>query len=616
MIAYKVLYSIFKLCMCFFLYLRILDAQEINENQQANPQNLVPEIETEILNSPEKPGVNNNFTNDSQLEKDITITELPKISPTWIGIISDEEAGLGWNMWEGTDSSFVKMLLELLPVNAPSLAMRNLSKRLLLTNAAQPVSEQTSELVAINPSGEPIEKILEDNLFLSTRFSKLASLGDKDGLLNLYNSVPPEKMVDGLARDAMYARLLSGEIKEACIEIIDIAKRTNDINWKKGLIVCHLIFGKREDALLNLELFLAELNNEDQFSKLIYALADGYSIDKFDKTNIYYKILVPLLPGEQLDNQRLNLDPSGLKVVAENKLLDLKIRILAAEKAVMAGVLDSVYLGKIATEFNFDNNIFIRAATESKKMEGYEARALLLQASGSSTSTIERARTLGLLWDNASSEGLFSAYASASLPILKSIQPRSDLIWFASSAAKASISSGDYVLASEWLALLGKSVDLDFEASGSLLRLLPLIAIAGQSLPQPFNNDQATDVWSGLPDVYSRLEKEAIASRLLVILSALGVEIKSGSWKKVISPENIMISEVIPSTALRHQLHIAAKNNRKGEVVAISLIMLGEEGPNKAGLVSLNAVIRALRSIGLEKDARALAVEAAISSVN
>ena len=49
--------------------------------------------------------------------------------------------------------------------------MRNLSKRLLLTNAAQPVSEQTKELVAINPS-ESLLKILEDNLFLSTRFSK------------------------------------------------------------------------------------------------------------------------------------------------------------------------------------------------------------------------------------------------------------------------------------------------------------------------------------------------------------------------------------------------------------------------------------------------------------
>ena len=614
MIVYKYIYSIFKILIFFIFYVSVSYAQQSENAENISPQNLVPEIEN--VNSIDNVKANNNEPVNGELSKDITITELPKIAPSWIGILSDDESSLGWNMWEGTDSSFVKMLIDLLPVNAPSLAMRNLSKRLLLTNAAQPINKQTSELIAISPSGEPIAEVSEDNLFLSIRFSKLASLGDKNGLLNLYNSVPPEKMVDELARDAMYARLLSGESKDACAEIIDVAKRTNDINWKKGLIVCHLILGKREDALLNLELFLAELNNEDQFAKLVYALADGYSIDKFDKESIYYKILVPLLSGEQLDNHRLNLDPSGLKVVAENSLLDIKIRILAAEKAVMAGVLDSVYLGKIAAEFNFDKNIFIRAASESKKMKGYESRALLLQASGSTTSIIERARILGLLWDNASKEGLFSAYASASLPILKSIKPRSDLIWFASSAAKASISSGDYSLASEWLALLGKSVDLDFEASGSLLRLLPLIAIAGQTLPKPFNNDQATDVWSGLSDEYSRLEKERIASRLLVILSALGVEIKSGAWKKVISHENIMSSEIIPSTALRHQLHIAAKNNRKGEVVAISLIMLGEEGPNKAGLVSLNAVIRALRSIGLGQDARAIAVEAAISSVN
>jgi len=615
MIVYKFLYSILKVFLFLIFFLNTLYAQENIIIDGESPENLVPDIENEtVIENIEEEKIDNGTSNN--LSSEVTITELPKIAPGWVGVISNQEFGLGWDMWEGTDSIFVKMLLELLPVNAPSPAMRSLSKRLLLTNAAQPIKKQTSELVAISPSGQPIQQDLIDNSFLSLRFSKLASLGDKEGLSKLYNAVPPEKMVDDLAREAMYARLLSGETKEACNEIINLAKRTNDINWKKGQIVCHLILGKREDALLNLELFLAELDNEDKFAKLIYALADGYSVERFDKNDIYYKILVPLLIGEQLDNQRLDLDPSGLKVVAENSLLDLKVRMLAAEKAVLAGVLDSVYLGKIAIEFNFDQEIFIRAASESKNMEGFRARALLLQASGSSTSVIERARVLGLLWENAADEGLFSVYASASLPILKSIKPRSDLIWFASSAAKASISSGEYVLASEWIALLGKSIDLDFEASGSLLRLLPLIAIAGQPLPKPFNSDQATDVWSGLSDTYSRLEKERIASRLLVLLSAMGIEIKSGSWKEVISPENIIVSENIPSTALRYQLHNAAKNNRKGEVVAISLIMLGNDGPNKAGLVSINAVIRALRSIGLNKDARAIAVEAAISSVN
>jgi len=580
---------------------------------QSQPQNLVPEVEDGIDISNEDNNVVKSIDDSKSIE--VTVTELPKLSPSWIGVLSDQDNGLGWNMWEGTDANFVNMLLELLPVDAPSPAMRSLAKRLLLTNAAIPNEEKEEGLIAISPNGEPIKTNFTDNTFLSIRFAKLASLGEKVDLFKLYNQVPHDKMVDSLAKGAMYARLISGDTNKACDEIIGISKRTNDISWKKGLIVCHLILGKREDALLNLELFLAELD-DDKFSRLIYSIADGYTIEKFDKGNIYYKILISLMPGEQLDKQRLNLEPSGLKVVAENNLLTLKVRILSAEKAVSAGVLDSNYLGKLAVKFNFDNTIFARAASESKNMEGYKARALLLIASGSTTSIIERARVLGLLWDNAEKEGLYSAYAAASLPILSTIRPRPDLLWFASSAAKASISSGDYSLASEWLALLGKSIDLDFEASGSLLRLLPLIAIAGQELPKPFSNEQATDVWSGLSDSYTRIEKEKIASRLLVILNAMGIEIKSGTWKEVISPNNILVSENIPSTAFRYQLHNAAQNNRKGEVVAISLVMLGQDGPSKAGLVALNAVIRALRSVGLDQDARAIAVEAAISSVN
>ena len=613
MILYNISHFIFRIILFVILFMNAAYTQDESVIDQSQPQNLVPEVEDGIDISNEDNNVVKSIDDSKSIE--VTVTELPKLSPSWIGVLSDQDNGLGWNMWEGTDANFVNMLLELLPVDAPSPAMRSLAKRLLLTNAAIPNEEKEEGLIAISPNGEPIKTNFTDNTFLSIRFAKLASLGEKVDLFKLYNQVPPDKMVDSLAKGAMYARLISGDTNKACDEIIGISKRTNDISWKKGLIVCHLILGKREDALLNLELFLAELD-DDKFSRLIYSIADGYTIEKFDKGNIYYKILISLMPGEQLDKQRLNLEPSGLKVVAENNLLTLKVRILSAEKAVSAGVLDSNYLGKLAVKFNFDNTIFARAASESKNMEGYKARALLLIASGSTTSIIERARVLGLLWDNAEKEGLYSAYAAASLPILSTIRPRPDLLWFASSAAKASISSGDYSLASEWLALLGKSIDLDFEASGSLLRLLPLIAIAGQELPKPFSNEQATDVWSGLSDSYTRIEKEKIASRLLVILNAMGIEIKSGTWKEVISPNNILVSENIPSTAFRYQLHNAAQNNRKGEVVAISLVMLGQDGPNKAGLVALNAVIRALRSVGLDQDARAIAVEAAISSVN
>ena len=362
-------------------------------------------------------------------------------------------------------------------------------------------------------------------------------------------------------------------------------------------------------------MLLAELESEDIFSSLIYSLADGYApTEESNLESIYFEILIAVLPGEQLDKQRLELSPSGKRVVALSSNHPWKMRILAAEQAVAAGVLESKILAQLSNQYEFEEEIFNRAATESKNMSGFLARALLYQASLRATSIIERTRFLRLLLDRADEEYLFSAYASAVLPILSTLTPRSDLIWFASTAARASIAGGDYGLASSWLALLGRTADLDFEASGSLLRLLPLIAITGNPLPKPFERSQVTDVWSGLPDTFTKKQKQMRASRLLVLLSAMGIDIIEGSWKNLVDSDNIFVNEQIPSSALRYQLINAAENKRIAEVVAISLIMLGSDGPSKASLVSLNAVIRALRNVGLEEDARYIAIEAAIAA--
>ena len=595
------------LLIIILVLMKNVSAQDDTNDIYNQPQNLVPnlDIKEEVI-------VQDNKSNIDE----VVIMELPKANLGWVGYLSDIDGGLGLEMWEGTDSTFAKTILELLPVNAPSPAMRNLAKRLLLSEAYQPNKKEQNGLQAISPSGKPIISKDQDATFLPLRFSKLASLGAKKELIELSNLVPTEDMLGDLAKEAIYARLLSGETEKVCREVIELAKRTNESYWRKTLIVCQLILGNRDDALLSLELLLAELDSEDKFSKLIYTLADETNQIEFDNNSIYFKILIAALPGKQLNKFRLNLDPSGLSVVAKNINLSWKIRMLAAEKAVLAGSLPSIYLGELATQFKFEEDIFSRAASESKSMEGFMARSLLLQAAALNTSVIERARFLRLLLDNADSDEIFQVYASVIMPILLTIKPRPDLIWFASSATRAAIAGGNYMLASNWLTVLGKTLDLDYEASGSLLRLLPLIAIAGQTLPVPFSKQQATDVWSGLSDSFSRKDKEKRASRLLVLLSAMGIESREGAWKNIISSSNIFEKENIPATALRYQLRDAARNNRIAEVVSLSLIMLGAEGPSKSGLVALNAVIRSLREIGLESDAREIAIEAAISYVN
>ena len=107
----------------FFSFLTAnLFAQDNLNNIDSSPQNIVPEIiENDRKNIEES---------NSDVINEVTVSDLPKNNPSWIGNLSIEDGGLGWNMWQGTDSTFAKFLLGELPVNAPSAAMRNLAKNM------------------------------------------------------------------------------------------------------------------------------------------------------------------------------------------------------------------------------------------------------------------------------------------------------------------------------------------------------------------------------------------------------------------------------------------------------------------------------------------------------
>ena len=76
------------------------------------------------------------------------------------------------------------------------------------------------------------------------------------------------------------------------------------------------------------------------------------------------------------------------------------------------------------------------------------------------------------------------------------------------------------------------------------------------------------------------------------------------------------INVLIPNTPLRYQLREAATSGRIAETALLSLIVIGSKGPHKSGPIQLNAAIRALRIVGLEEEARNLAIEATVSILN
>jgi hypothetical protein len=70
----------------------------------------------------------------------------------------------------------------------------------------------------------------------------------------------------------------------------------------------------------------------------------------------------------------------------------------------------------------------------------------------------------------------------------------------------------------------------------------------------------------------------------------------------------------VPNAALLYALDEASEARRIGETVLLSLIVLGEQGPGESHAYALSTVLTALGRIGLESEARALAIEAALAS--
>ena len=75
---------------------------------------------------------------DGAYSDSILIDNLEDIGTESIGIINDEQGGLGINLWQSSSRELVINLLGLLPEKYSSQVLRNLATRLLLTNAIAP----------------------------------------------------------------------------------------------------------------------------------------------------------------------------------------------------------------------------------------------------------------------------------------------------------------------------------------------------------------------------------------------------------------------------------------------------------------------------------------------
>lgn len=539
----------------------------------------------------------------------VAVADLPDAQPDWIGVLGDAEGGLGSDMWEGTDAGLAGRLLTAMPV-APSPAMRDLARRVLLSRAATPAPRADGALPALAPDGTPLAPAAGGpGDFLDVRIEKLVRLADGEGLARLVAAVPPELQGPDFALRAVEARLAAGDVDAACAEVRALLGEGAGVRLRQVLAACQLLLGAPEQARLTLQLLEGEVGAEDAFVRAALAAAEGVDAP-LPEAGAGLLLRTVIAAGGTGDPDSADL--ASLRIAAERGLGSLAGRIAAAERAAAAGALPAAALARLYATADFADSGIRTPGEAVERLAPPEVRAWLFQAASGARTAVDRARFLRLLWDSSEGPG-FAALARATGAVAASVQPRADLGWFSAAAARALLAAGRHDEAERWVELLASAPDLDFAASGELYAFFPALAIAGRAVPEPYGVFPVGEAGAVLPPGDFGEDRAGQLARLLVALEAVGVPVPRGAWAGLLDEARLRVVGTIPSAPVRYQLRDAVAGGRTAETVLFVLVVLGSGGPAAADPLALNAAIRSLRAVGLEGPARAIALEAALS---
>jgi hypothetical protein len=101
--------------------------------------------------------------------------------------------------------------------------------------------------------------------------------------------------------------------------------------------------------------------------------------------------------------------------------------------------------------------------------------------------------------------------------------------------------------------------------------------------------------------------------RLATVLDALDTNVPIPLWEAA-SRTPAPTTGHLPETGILPQMQDAARKQEIGRTVLLVMRSIGPQGPDTTHLIALADSIRALRRVGLEADARLLAMEALFSA--
>ena len=521
--------------------------------------------------------------------------ELKDIDANTVGTITEDEGGLGYDMWAGSERNIIQNYLKNLPINKESDTAIELIKKLLLSNAKVPKSNGEIDLILI-------------------RINKLIELGDFDNAKSLIDLVNKKDNEEILIKQTEI-NLSLNNFDLACSNIEEQRKSfKQNLFWRKVEIFCQILNGKTNKANLSLSLLKEEKNfNDENFLKIIDSLIykDEINDESLVNLNLLNLVMTRVANINIKESYVLNDNPLLLTMIYRMPNAPIKLRIEAIEKSkkllnlpieTIEEIYNSYDLEEKDKKISLDDNILL----------GFETQAILFQMAIAEDDEEKKAKIIKKSLELASINGNFTLISKLNLNSLLEIKPSENLSWFANYAAKSLLISNNKEEAMKWYEILKKEKDKNTELFNNFIELWVIVEFLNLKNKEiEYKNISQNEILKTI-DKFDLQNKKIVFDTLgFYILENFGVKINPQFW--LINLDNQEIeSKQLPNSSLISLLKYSSENNKVGETILLILMSLNDKNFNQLHPFFLQIVISSLNQIGLQEKAFDMVIETLI----
>lgn len=497
--------------------------------------------------------------------------QVSELNAWTVGGLSRQNGALPTDIWSRSDPAFLALAFDRLPANYDSPATLALARRVLLSGADAPRGDADAAA--------------------RERFEALGKMGAADDLAGMAAGAGDALNDVAIAQYAAQAELARGQRAQACNRgrAANVGEQVPPFLLRLRAY-CAAVSGDRAAADLALELARAQ-NAADAWYSGAVAAAGGAPAARPPAARYDNSLAVQLSVAAQLrpgPNPLNNSSTLALVALARNEQSPQPQRAQAAAIAFRRGAIGAQEARTIL------------AATPAEITQALPPIALALRQVTAAPGSPEAAAAIAGVLRGATAYADFAAAARFFRADIVALQSAPDAA-AATLFARAALAAGD-AQAGQRLVASARQAGADEAALAPLDAAL--LALTGA------RNEQGSMAMQRRIDRATAQQARA-AARDVAILSALGAPLEGSVQTFLLA--NAPTGGVRADAGAMLALNSAAERGSIGEGALLAVAAIGEGGPARLDAQSVVEIVRALRALRLEDDARRIAAEAILA---